>query len=100
MRRDGRSSYATPYEGISETPVTHARQPGQYSGNADRPKRVAPNHVSRTRTAWLPSLVFAVVGGILLAKGSFVGGAVLVVFAIIAAVGNYKDEDSSGLYGE
>jgi hypothetical protein len=45
------------------------------------------------------ALVFAIVAGILLATGSYVGGAVLVVFAIIAAVGNYRDEDSSGLYG-
>lgn len=44
-------------------------------------------------------MLFAVIGGILLAKGSHVGGGVLVVFAIIAAVGDYKDEGSSGLYG-
>jgi len=53
---------------------------------------------SRAPLAFL-ALLFAVVGGILLAKGSHVGGAVLVVFAVIAAVGNYRDEDSSGLYG-
>jgi hypothetical protein len=45
------------------------------------------------------AVLFAVFGGILLAKGSYVGGAVLVVFAVLAAVGNYRDEDSSGLYG-
>lgn len=45
------------------------------------------------------AILFAVIGGILLAKGSYVGGVVLVVFAVIAAVGNYRDEDSSGLYG-
>jgi hypothetical protein len=52
----------------------------------------------RAPLAFLAAL-FAVIGGILLAKGSYIGGAILVVFAIIAAVGNYKDEDSSGLYG-
>jgi len=46
------------------------------------------------------AVLFAVVGGILLSKGSYVGGAILVVFAVVAAVGNYRDEDSSGLYGE
>jgi hypothetical protein len=40
----------------------------------------------------------AVIGGILLAKSEWVGGAIPVVFAVIAAVGNYRDEDSSGLY--
>lgn len=45
------------------------------------------------------AVLFAVIGGILLAKGSYVGCAILVVFAIIAAVGNYRDENSSGLYG-
>jgi hypothetical protein len=45
------------------------------------------------------ALVLAVVGGILLSKGSYIGGGICVVFAVIAAVGNYKDEDSSGLYG-
>jgi hypothetical protein len=45
------------------------------------------------------AVLFAVIGGILLAEGSYVGGAVLVAFAIVAAVGNYRDEDSSGLYG-
>jgi hypothetical protein len=45
------------------------------------------------------AVLFAVIAGILLAKGSYVGGAVLVVFAVLAAVGNYRDEDSSGLYG-
>jgi hypothetical protein len=46
------------------------------------------------------AVLFAVVGGILLSEGSYVGGAILVVFAVAAAVGNYRDEDSSGLYGE
>jgi len=45
------------------------------------------------------AVLFAVIGGILLARGSYIGGVVLVVFAIVAAVGNYRDEDSSGLYG-
>jgi hypothetical protein len=45
------------------------------------------------------AVLLAVVGGIVLAKGHYVGGGVLVVFAVIAAVGNYRDEDSSGLYG-
>ena len=45
------------------------------------------------------AILFAVIGGILLARGSYIGGVVLVVFAIVAAVGNYRDEDSSGLYG-
>jgi hypothetical protein len=45
------------------------------------------------------AVLFAVMGGILLARGSYVGGAVLAVFAVIAAVGNYRGEDSSGLYG-
>ena len=45
------------------------------------------------------ALILAIVSGILFAKGSYVGGAVCAFFAIIAAVGNYKDEDSSGLYG-
>jgi hypothetical protein len=42
--------------------------------------------------------LFAVIGGILLARGSYVGGGILVAFALVAAVGNYRDEDSSGLY--
>jgi hypothetical protein len=45
------------------------------------------------------AVLFAVIGGILLGKASYVGGAILVVFAVIAAVGNYRDEDGSGLYG-
>ena len=45
------------------------------------------------------AVLFAVIGGILLARGSYIGGVVLVVFAIVAAVGNYRNEDSSGLYG-
>ena len=45
------------------------------------------------------AVLFAVIGGILLARGFYIGGVVLVVFAIVAAVGNYRDEDSSGLYG-
>jgi len=45
------------------------------------------------------AVLFAVIGGILLARGSYIGGVVLVVFAIVAAVGNYRDEDSRGLYG-
>jgi hypothetical protein len=44
------------------------------------------------------AVLFAVIGGILLAKSEWVGGTILVVFAVIAAVGNYRDEDSSGLY--
>jgi hypothetical protein len=52
----------------------------------------------RAPLAFLAAL-FAVIGGILLAKGSYLGGAVLAVFAVIAAVGHYRDEDSSGLYG-
>jgi hypothetical protein len=44
------------------------------------------------------AVLFAVIGGILLAKSEWVGGAILVVFAVLAAVGNYRDEDSSGLY--
>jgi hypothetical protein len=51
----------------------------------------------RAPLAYFAALL-AVVGGILLARGSYVGAAILVVFAIIAAVGNYRDEDSSGLY--
>jgi hypothetical protein len=57
-----------------------------------------PMYRRRAPLAYL-AVLFAVIGGILLAKGSYVGGAILVVFSIIAAVGNYKDEDSSGLYG-
>jgi len=45
------------------------------------------------------AVLFAVIGGILLARGFYIGGVVLVVFAIVAAVGNYRNEDSSGLYG-
>jgi hypothetical protein len=44
------------------------------------------------------AVLFAIVGGILLAKSHWIGGAVLVVLALVAAVGNYQDEDSSGLY--
>jgi hypothetical protein len=51
----------------------------------------------RAPLAYLAAL-FAVVGGILLAKGSYVGGAILVGFALVAAVGHLRDEDSSGLY--
>ena len=43
------------------------------------------------------SALFAVIAGILLARGAYVGGAIVVVFALVAAVGNYR-EDSSGLY--
>jgi hypothetical protein len=45
------------------------------------------------------AVLLAVLAGVLLAKGSYIGGVVLAVFAVIAAVGNYRDEDSSGLYG-
>ena len=45
------------------------------------------------------AVLLAVLAGILLAKGSHTGGVVLAVFAVIAAVGSYRDEDSSGLYG-
>jgi hypothetical protein len=45
------------------------------------------------------AVLLAVLAGVLLAKGSSIGGVVLAVFAVIAAVGNYRDEDSSGLYG-
>ncbi len=41
-------------------------------------------------------MLFAVIGGILLAKGEWVGGAILVMFALLAAGGNYRDEDSRG----
>lgn len=63
-------------------------RPGSYSVSMYR--RRAP-------LAWFAAL-FAVVGGILLAKGEWIGGAILVVCALVAAVGNYRDEDSSGLY--
>jgi membrane-associated PAP2 superfamily phosphatase len=51
----------------------------------------------RAPLAWLASL-FAVVGGILLARSEWVRGAILVGFALVAAVGHLRDEDSSGLY--
>jgi hypothetical protein len=59
---------------------------------------MVPMYRQRAPLAFL-AVLFAVIAGILLAKGSYVGGAVLVVFAVLAAVGNYRDEDSSGLYG-
>jgi hypothetical protein len=43
--------------------------------------------------------LFAVIGGVLLSLGQWVGGAVLVVFALACAWANYADkDDSSGLY--
>lgn len=68
---------------------------------ASRERRLPFEGVYRQRAplAFI-ALILAIVGGVLLAKGSYVGGAVCVVFAVIAAVGNYKDEDSSGLYGD
>jgi len=52
----------------------------------------------RAPTVWLAYL-FAIFGGVLLSRGHWIGGAILVVLALACAAGNYFDkEDSSGLY--
>ena len=46
------------------------------------------------------AVIFAIVGGVLLALSHWVAGCVLVALALIGSAANYFDnDDSSGLYG-